>query len=71
MVASFEQSGPEIVGNDYLVIGVIDRKDWRHGTQGKLLEGEVIERMFVFKDVWNFEPIHAGWYADDDRLRKE
>jgi len=70
MVASFEQSRPEIVGNDYLVIGVVDRKDWRHGTQGKLLEGEVIECMFVFKDVWNFEPVRAEWYGDDRPLKR-
>ena len=70
MVTSFEQSRPEIVGNDYLVIGVLDRKDWRHGTQGKLSEGEVIEQIFVFKDVWNFELTQAAWSIDDDRPRK-
>lgn len=70
MVASFEQSRPEIVGNDYLVIGVVDRKDWRHGTQGALLEGEVIERILVFKKVLNFEPARAGWYAADRPLKR-
>jgi len=70
MVASLEQSRPEIVGNSYLVIGVVDRKDWQQGKQGELLEGEVIKCMFAFKDVWNFEPVRAGWYADDDRPLK-
>jgi len=64
MVASFEQSRPEIVGNDYLVIGVLDREDWRQGKQGKLLEGETIERMLVFKDVLKFEPAYSAWYPD-------
>ncbi len=65
MVASFENARPEIIGNDYLVIGVVNRKNWRESQQGRLYDREIIERMLVFKDVWNFELVHAGWYADD------
>lgn len=66
MSASFEESRPEIIGNDYLVIGVVDRKDWREGKKGKLLDSETIEQAYVFKDVLNFEPAHFGWYREGD-----
>jgi len=65
MVASFEHARPEIIGNEYLAIGVVDRRDWQRGQQRQLCELEIIERMFVFKDVWKFELAPAGWYPDD------
>ena len=29
-------------------------------------QGETIERMLVFKDILNFELVHAGWYREDE-----
>jgi len=66
MVACFEQSKPEIIGNNYLVMGVAERMDWLEGKKGKMPQGETIERMLVFKDVLNFEPVHAGWYREGE-----
>jgi len=64
MATSFERSRPEIIGNEYLVIGVLDRTDWREGKKGVLSDSETIERTYVFKDVLNFEPTYPGWYRD-------
>jgi len=66
MAACFEQSNPQIIGNNYLVMGVAERRDWREGKKGKMLQGETIERMLVFKDVLNFEPVHPGWYYEGE-----
>ena len=66
MVTSFEESKPEIVGNDYLVMGVAERRDWLDGKKGKMLQGETMERLLVFKDVLNFELVQAGWYRKDE-----
>ena len=66
MVASFEESKPEIIGNNYLVMGVAERKDWLEAKKGKMPQSETIERMLVFKDVLNFEPVRAGWYHEDE-----
>jgi hypothetical protein len=66
MVASFEESKPEIIGNDYLVMGVAERRDWLESKKGKMPQGETIERMLVFKDVLNFELVRAGWYRDGE-----
>jgi len=66
MAACFEKSNPQIIGNDYLVMGVVKRRDWLEGKQGKMLQGETIERILVFKDVLDFEPVQAGWYREDE-----
>ena len=57
---------PELSQNEYLVMGTVDRKDWREGNKGALEQHEIIERMYVFKDIWDFEVIPAGWYPAED-----
>ncbi len=64
MAARFERLNPGIMGNDYVVIGVVDRKDWREGKQGKQPQGEIVERVFVFKNVLRFEPLYRNWCPD-------
>jgi len=64
MAACFEESSPQITGNNYLVMGVAERRDWRESKKGKMPQCETIERMLVFKNVLNFEPVQPGWYPD-------
>lgn len=65
MAAGFIQSNSKIIGNDYLVMGTVDRKDWKEGTQNALSPSEMLERIYVFQDVWDFEVIPAGWYPSE------
>ena len=67
MAASFEELKPEIIGNDYLVMGVAERRDWLGSKKGKMPQGEIIERMLVFKDILNFELVQAGWRRKDEK----
>ena len=57
---------PKLSKNDYLVMGTVERKDWSQGNKGSLPPSEIIERMYIFKDVWDFEVIPAGWYPAED-----
>ena len=59
MVASIDQVRPEITGNDYLVMGTVERKDWRESNKKQIEPIEIIKRMYVFKDVWNLKVISA------------
>jgi len=47
-------------------MGVAERRDWLEGKKGKMPQGETIERMLVFKDTLNFEPVQAGWYREGE-----
>lgn len=51
---------PEIVGNKYLVVGTLDRADWKRIDQNKLPIQDTIEALHDFKDVVTFKPMW-GW----------
>jgi hypothetical protein len=60
LAALFEMRAPEVIGNDYLVVGTLDRPDWKRGITGTMTIGETIEALHDFEDVVRFEP-PPGW----------
>ncbi|MEW5801750.1 MAG: hypothetical protein AB1847_06550 [bacterium] len=60
-----EKVKPEIVGNAYLVLGTIERADWRNFRKGGHAPVEIIKCISLFKDVLDFKVIPAGWYPAD------
>ncbi len=56
LAAFFGQHRPELVGNDYLVVGTEDRADWLRGTRTPLSIPEALECLHDFADVVRFEP---------------
>ena len=64
MVMSIEDKRPEVIGNDYLALGVLSKENWHAGNKGNLNAKEIIERVEIFKDVLNFEPV-GGWIKAD------
>jgi hypothetical protein len=67
MAAGLSQTNPQVIGNEYLVIGTVERKDWKAGSGSSLSAHEIIERISVFKDQWNFEVIPPGWYPSQSK----
>jgi len=59
MVVCLEDKNPEVIGNEYLTIGVVERKVWQEASKGKMAEKELIDRVEVFKDVLDFKPLPA------------
>jgi ribosomal protein L11 methylase PrmA len=57
---------PQLSQSDYLVMGTLERQDWHQGNQGSLPPSEIANRMYIFKDIWDFEVIPAGWYPAED-----
>jgi len=64
--AAFIERNPEIIGNDYLVMGTLDKKDWRRRGKECRNPSEALKKMYVFKDHLDFEVIPAGWYPDSE-----
>lgn len=60
MARAFDRFRSEVVGNPYQVIGTLDRADWRGREQILPNPKTMIEKMFVFDDVWNFK-VTGGW----------
>ena len=61
LAAIFSTRNPEIIGNDYLVIGTMDRPDWKRGTQNQLPVKDMLEVLHDFKEVVKFEVVRGGW----------
>lgn len=56
----FSIYNPEIVGNDYLVIGTMDRPEWKRGVDNPQPAGNLLEVLHDFKEVVTFKPV-GGW----------
>ena len=60
---SFSQIAPEVIGNEYLVLGTIDKKVWQEGLAGGGGElGEMLKHVADFKRVLKLEVEPGGWY---------
>jgi lipoate synthase len=51
----FAESAPEVVGNDYLVVGTVEREDWRRGLAEPLTNAEMLAAIHDFKDHLHFK----------------
>ena len=61
----FAQLQPDMIGNDYLVIGTIDQADWRRNKKKPLSFDEFRACLHDFKKVMHFEPSRYVWVKDD------
>ena len=66
LVEACEQHWPEAVGNDYLVIGTLDRTLHRQGKAGTLETNEAIDAFTPFVDHLKFE-VRSGWLPPDGK----
>jgi hypothetical protein len=57
---------PSAIGNDYLVMGTVERKLWREGMKVDKGVGELLENLHDFKERLELEYQPAGWYRDED-----
>ena len=56
----FAEPAPEAIGNEYLVVGTLDRPDWKRGMTTPLTNEEMLHSLHGFKDVVQFECV-GGW----------
>lgn len=65
MAASFQDKDPKIIGNEYVVMGTLEKRDWRARNTMSKDSRETVKRMRVFKDLLNFEPM-PSWYRANE-----
>ena len=62
-----QQGTPHLIGNDYLVIGTVDRADWKKGQLTPISSIEGMRSIIHdFKKVLEFELQSYGWIKDDE-----
>jgi hypothetical protein len=65
---SFSKIQPEFIGNEYLVIGTVDKKVWKKGLEGGGGEfGEMLKHIADFKRVYDLHVEPGGGYPADEK----
>jgi hypothetical protein len=64
LASYFMQQKPEVVGNDYLVVGTLDKTMWMRGTQQQMSMHETLDALHDFKEVVTFK-VTGGWMRDE------
>ena len=67
LAENFRRLAPGVIGNDYLVIGTLEKKIWRQGMKGAGTElNEILKSVADFKEVYKLEVKPAGWRRADE-----
>lgn len=61
LASFFAEQDPEVIGNDYLVVGTLERAVWKRGTQQLLTLQETLDALHDFKETVSFEVVRGGW----------
>jgi hypothetical protein len=57
----FRQRNPALVGNDYMVLGTVEREIWREGLKHPKTIAEMLEHLHDFKEVRDIKYKPAAW----------
>lgn len=60
----FSERAPEIIGNDYMVMGTTERAYWKEGFAKPHFPQETLANLHGFKEYLNFERT-GGWLPDE------
>jgi hypothetical protein len=56
LVALFAIRAPDLIGNDYLVLGTLDRDVWKRSVAQPLAIQELVEHLHDFVEVLELRP---------------
>jgi Zn-finger nucleic acid-binding protein len=57
------QRAPQVIGNDYLVLGTMEKKMWREGLDGEAKPlAEMLKHVADFKHQYELDYKPGGWY---------
>jgi hypothetical protein len=57
---------PADVGNDYLVLGTMERTAWNENRRNPMSLPEILEHVADFREVLTIKVRPAGWYPKDE-----
>jgi hypothetical protein len=64
---NFSRVAPDVVGNEYMVLGTIEKKMWQEGLNGKSRPlVEMLKYVADFKKYYDLGYEPGGWYPDDE-----
>ncbi len=62
LVVALEPRAPEVIGNEYVVFGTVDKKLWRKGLEGDPTQlGDILDHVADFKRELGLGYDPGGW----------
>jgi hypothetical protein len=68
---AFASHNPDVIGNEYLIMGTLNRKAWKAIQEQPHNHQLVFDNLHVFKNVVTFEPVHYGWRPDPAKKKDD
>ena len=66
LAAAMMGHNPDVIGNDYLILGTLERKGWREAQKNPFGLQATLEYLHDFKEHVTFEIAHYRWLPDDE-----
>lgn len=71
LAQSFSQIAPEVIGNEYMVLGTIEKKVWQEGLQGRGKQlAAMLQHVADFKNVYDLKYEPGRWYPANEGPKK-
>src|SRR5205823_5604331 len=64
---TFQRLKPEVIGNDYLVLGTVEKKVWQQGLKTPLTLDETLRHTADFKKYTDLDYDPGGWRPAEDK----
>jgi SEC-C motif len=71
LAALFGKRHPEVIGNDYLVLGTMDVEVWERGRQTPLTVRDTLDNLHDFQDVLRIQPADEEGKPLEQRTQKQ
>lgn len=65
LTAIYSERAPTVIGNDYLVIGTVERKAWREGIHQPQSSVEMRQAVLDFKEYREVQMSPGGWFPEE------
>ena len=66
LAVSFQERTTEIIGNEYFVLGTVDKATWRKQKKESIPMGELAAYLHDFKEYLQISCFTGGWYPKDN-----
>lgn len=65
LTAAMSQHNQDIIGNEYLILGTVERDVWRESKKRPQYLKKALDNLHEFKEVVIFEVEHYGWVSNE------